>query len=68
MFEMVRSCVTFNDADMLDRSVTDQATVPLTMVDVGNDAIMGHTITLLAMVVVPRLSHVSRNAIETFRL
>lgn len=67
-FEMVRSRVTFSEAEVLERVVTDQATVPLMLVDIGNAALIGQAITLLAAVVVPRVSHDSRKEIVTFRL
>ena len=67
-FEMVRSCVTFSEAEVLERVVTDQATVPLMLVDIGNAALIGQAITLLAAVVVPRVSHDSRKEIVTLRM
>lgn len=66
--EMVRSCVTFNIAVVLVRSVRVQPTVPFILAEVGNAAVIGQKITLLVVVVVPRVSHVSRNEIVTFRL
>jgi hypothetical protein len=66
--ETVKSCVTFSDAALLDRSATVQPTVPLTLVDAGKVAIIGQTIALLEVVVVPIASHDSTKEIVTFRL
>jgi hypothetical protein len=66
--EMVRSWVTFSDADVLVRSASAQSIVPLTFVDLGKVAIIGQAITLLEAAVVPTVSHVSRDEIVTFRL